>query len=308
MKRLTLLALLTLSLFGTAQAHLRWGVKYQGYGPYKIWGNPEVGYVVSYVGGSSTGQAEPTRTPASGSTFPVKAGHRAWWLMGSPTDSLNKAGLLARANHTGTQLYSTISDPPSIPAQWDSASVAANSWAIRGNAVPADPPTNGYLFNSGFGLSWATPAGGGGGPASCKKTADQTNNTVTYADCSGLSFAVTSGTYYHFRFNLIFRTAATTTGIKFKLTGPTVTTFACEANVPFAADGAGGAWQGHISAYADSAKTTGVQIANTDFFAVVEGSILPSAGGTLQLQFASEVAASNTIIRQGSNGLLYTIP
>jgi hypothetical protein len=194
---------------------------------------------------------------------------------------------------------------PSIPSPFDSASASGNSWAIRGNAVPAN--SAGYLYNNGSGtLSWATP--GGGGPASCKKTADQTNNTVTYADCSGLSFAVTSGVYYHFRFNLTFQTAATTTGIKFKFTGPTVTRFSCEANVPFAADGAGGSWQGHIAAYADSAKTTGVQLANTDNFAVVEGNILPSANGTLQLQFASEVASSNAIIRQGSNALLYTNP
>jgi hypothetical protein len=157
--------------------------------------------------------------------------------------------------------------------------------------------------------TWATPAGGGGGgPASCKKTADQANNTVTYADCSGLSFALTSGTYYHFRFNLIFRTAATTTGIKLGLTWPTATTFSCEGQIPFAADGAGGAWQGHITATTDSVRSTGVQAANTDYFAVLEGTILPSTGGTLQLKFASEVASSAATIRQGSSGLLYTIP
>jgi hypothetical protein len=58
----------------------------------------------------------------------------------------------------GDRVWTTF---PSIPSLWDSASVAANSWAIRGNAVPAN--SAGYLYNNGSGtLSWATPAGGGG--------------------------------------------------------------------------------------------------------------------------------------------------
>jgi hypothetical protein len=40
---------------------------------------------------------------------------------------------------------------------------------------------------------------------------------------------------------------------------------------------------------------------NTDYTAVVEGTITPSANGTFQIQHATEVAASAATIRNGSS-------
>lgn len=133
-----------------------------------------------------------------------------------------------------------------------------------------------------------------------KISADQTNNTTTLSSINGLSLAVVNGSYYKFKAVLIFRTAATTTGIRLGITCPAFTVFSAKAEIPMAADGVGGDMQGYITSSGDSVLTTAVAAANTDFIAVINGVIKPSANGTLQLQFASEVALSNAVIRDGS--------
>ena len=149
---------------------------------------------------------------------------------------------------------------------------------------------------------------GSSGPTTVKLTVDLAASTVvTLANATGLSFAIVSGTYYHFKFYITFRSAATTTGIRLGLTFPAITRFASTANIPIAADGAGGLWQGWITTSGDAVVGTGVQAINTDYLAIVEGNILPSADGTLQLQFATEVAGSAVTVRQGSCGVLYSL-
>ena len=157
--------------------------------------------------------------------------------------------------------------------------------------------------------TWAVPpGGGGGGPSQVKLTADLAASTsTTLTNTTGLSFPVTSGVYYHFKFGVLFRSAATTTGLKLGMTFPAVTRFGATIMTPIAADGAGGQFQGWITTSGDSVIGTGVQAANTDYFAIIEGMILASANGTLQVQHASEVASSGVTIRQGSFGQLYTL-
>lgn len=133
-----------------------------------------------------------------------------------------------------------------------------------------------------------------------KISADQTNNTTTLSSINGLSLAVVNASYCKFKAVLIFRTAATTTGIRLGITCPAFTVFSAKAEIPMAADGVGGDMQGYITSSGDSVLTTAVAAANTDFIAVINGVIKPSANGTLQLQFASEVALSNAVIRDGS--------
>lgn len=140
--------------------------------------------------------------------------------------------------------------------------------------------------------------------ASVKKTADQRNTTVILADISGLSFAVLDGTYYAFRFLIPFRSVATTTGLVLALTIPSVTTFTATARIPVTADGTGGERQGWITSSGDEVVGEGVEATGTDYLAIIEGMILPSADGTLQAQFRSEVNTSAVTVRQGACGFI----
>lgn len=147
----------------------------------------------------------------------------------------------------------------------------------------------------------------GSGPSTVKLAADHAPFAlVALAPVVGLSFPVTSGTLYRFRFDLVFRTAATTTGTRFGLTCPAFTVLAANVGVPFASDGAGMMFDGAITTSGDSVVTTAIPAANTDHLAVLEGVLLPSAGGTLQITAATEVAASALTVRAGSNGQLWT--
>lgn len=147
----------------------------------------------------------------------------------------------------------------------------------------------------------------GAGPSSVKLAADLPAFTsTTLANATGLAFAVTSGVVCRFRFDVIFRTAALTTGIRLGLTCPAFTVLAANVTTPFAADGTGMMFEGAITTSGDSVLSTGVAAANADNLAVIEGVLLPSANGTLQLQAATEVAASAATVRAGSNGQLWT--
>jgi hypothetical protein len=143
-----------------------------------------------------------------------------------------------------------------------------------------------------------------------KLTADLAASTVTtLADVTGLSFPVLSGKHYHFKFLLVYRAAATTTGIKLSVTVPAFTVFSAIADTPVstAADGTANMFRGHITASDDAVIGTGTPAITTDFIAEIEGVIVPSAGGNVTARFASEVAASGVTIRQGSLGILERI-
>jgi hypothetical protein len=141
---------------------------------------------------------------------------------------------------------------------------------------------------------------GSGGPTVVRLNADHAPFTTTsMVNVTGLSFPVVSGTLYRFQFDVIFRTAATTTGIGLGLTTPTATAVGATVRIPIAS-GAGGEFQGSITASGGSVVSTAVVAANTDYLAQVVGVILPSANGTVQLQARTEIAASNVTIRNGS--------
>ncbi len=141
-------------------------------------------------------------------------------------------------------------------------------------------------------------------------TADVAANTATaLANVAGLSFPLESGDAYDFEFEVIYRSAATTTGIRLGVTCPAFTVLAATVRIDgFAADGTGSTFHGPITTSGDSVMTTGTVVANTDYLATVRGLIIPSAAGTLQLQAATEVAGSGVTIRNGSSGILVRNP
>jgi hypothetical protein len=143
-----------------------------------------------------------------------------------------------------------------------------------------------------------------------KLTADMTaTTTTTLANITSLSFSVSNATYYRFQFGVIYQSNATTTGLKLTVTIPAATVFSAKAQAwSSAADGTDSEYVGRITSSGDAVTATGSEATNTSYLCLIEGVLVPSAGGTLQAQFASEVSGSTVTIKQGSYGILWTLP
>lgn len=146
-------------------------------------------------------------------------------------------------------------------------------------------------------------------------TATQANSTVTAASATELEYAsLPTGTYL-MKYWIIYQSAATTTGIEFKLnytgtatrlvqtwytltTGGTATTGIADQSTTLTAQMMEG--KGQRANNAATGPTQGVDTANADQFAVMEGIITATTSGTLQFMFNSEVAASAVTLQTGS--------
>jgi hypothetical protein len=149
-------------------------------------------------------------------------------------------------------------------------------------------------------------AGGGSSPTStCKQSAQVTNNSnTTPTDIPGMSFALVSGHRYYFRFMGTYQSAATTTGIGFTFSGPTMTAFHFWVNIQQAAAGTDQYYQNTSVTLTTVLVSTAAVAANTDYMFQVEGFCTPSANGTLQLRTRSEVNASQITVKNVGIGIL----
>jgi hypothetical protein len=142
-----------------------------------------------------------------------------------------------------------------------------------------------------------------------KADSDNTNNTTTLADTTGLGLTLAASTTYSFEYYVLFQSAATNTGISLAVNGPASPLVSYAVNIPVAADGAGsqgGTFSGWGTALDDVVVGTGVQTANTTYLAHIHGVIQTgAAGGTLLPRFRSETASTNVTIKGGSWGAVY---
>lgn len=132
--------------------------------------------------------------------------------------------------------------------------------------------------------------------------ADVTNNNATantIADVTALSFAVTSGSIYWFRFVIMYTAAATTTGSRWSINGPASPTLLIYKSEYSLSTTSKTINQG-LSAYDTPAASSTGSAATGSNIAVVEGFIQPSANGTVIARFASEVSSSAIVAKAGS--------
>lgn len=144
-----------------------------------------------------------------------------------------------------------------------------------------------------------------------KITADETAvSASTTLVNTGLSFSVTSGVYYHFKFMFLYTSDTTTTGIKIGLTFPGMTHFSAGVLIYGIAASGGNVnpHPGYIIATGGSVSSASVASTAQDYWGIVEGNFLPSASGTLMLQYACEVAAGIVQLKQSSAGFLTVLP
>lgn len=131
---------------------------------------------------------------------------------------------------------------------------------------------------------------------------DVINNNAsanTIADITGLSFSVNAGETYFFRGVIDITTAATTTGGRISVNGPSSPTrLAYATNWPTTGNTTTPAHG--MSAYDLPAASNASCAQTTGNIATIEGFITPSANGTVILRFASEVASSAITAKAGS--------
>lgn len=130
---------------------------------------------------------------------------------------------------------------------------------------------------------------------------DVTNNTTSFADVTGLSFAVKNGVWYAFRFLFLWQSDATTTGIGFSVNGPTASVVVHNTLIAQSTSGNGFSYQ---RAYDDGNATASIDTANASTLSVMDGIVHPTADGTLIARVKAEVPTTVTI-KAGSIGILY---
>lgn len=131
-------------------------------------------------------------------------------------------------------------------------------------------------------------------------SADVTNSTLVLADVTGLTFPVEVGTY-NFEFNIVYFTAALTTGVLLSINGPAGSYLRFVTDIKTTASASTFAVQ---TAYNAGSPTTASQ-GSGKMPARVYGSATFTAAGTLALRFRSEVDTSLVTIEAGSFGVLY---
>lgn len=132
-------------------------------------------------------------------------------------------------------------------------------------------------------------------------------NPKAFSNITGLSFSLYNGLAYHFKFYLCFQSAATGTGIGFTFTGPTVAMVSWHAQIAQGAAGTDMWFESWGSNVTDIVESGSVQAANVNYPATIEGIILPTADGTLQLRARSENDGTQVTIQAGSCGLLHRV-
>ena len=148
--------------------------------------------------------------------------------------------------------------------------------------------------------TWATPAGGSSYATKLQMTTNVVNahgvaNIIT--NIPELSFAVTSGTTYKIRALIYFTTAATTTGSRWTITGPSMTACALRSEYTLTATTTtrNAMLQAtNLPAASNATSASGVNMAE------ITGIFRPSANGTVQVAFASEVVSSAVTAQSGS--------
>lgn len=117
------------------------------------------------------------------------------------------------------------------------------------------------------------------------------NNAVanTIADVTGLSFPVAANVKYRFRFTIVYNAAATTTGSRWSINGPTFTALIYKSEYVLTATSR--TENPGLAAYNSPAASNASSL-TTNNMAIIEGVIQPSAAGSVIARFASEIANS----------------
>lgn len=220
--------------------------------------------------------------------------------LASRTSTDTRAGVVELATDAETQT-GTDTARAITPANLSARSATESRSGVLEIATQTETDAGTNDTNAVTPLKLANYSGLGGGGSSYRTLvtlgSDVANTTTAFADVTGLSFAVSSGTVYRFEVLLVYDAAATTTGSKWAINGPASPTL-LGYQVWWTLNATGVNIQ-YNNTY--DTGNTGTQSAYTSGNSVwIRGLIKPSTSGTVVVRFASEVAASAITAKAGS--------
>lgn len=128
---------------------------------------------------------------------------------------------------------------------------------------------------------------------------DVTNDNVvpnTIADVTGLSFPVVSGQRYNFKFVIPYTAAASTTGSRWCINGPTFSFLQIRTITTLS----GGGISATVSSDYDNPTTSSASSVVAGSLATIEGVIVATANGDVIARFASEITLSAITAKAGA--------
>lgn len=135
-------------------------------------------------------------------------------------------------------------------------------------------------------------------PAIASITADVVNSTTSYADITGLRFAVQAGKRYWFRFVIPHAMAATGTGKALSITGPATPTELWYRSIYQTTTGQ--TTNEGLADYDQPAAANASSLATTGI-ATIEGFVKPSASGFITARFKTGSGANPITAKAGAN-------
>ncbi len=170
---------------------------------------------------------------------------------------------------------------------------------------PVDSTT--WLRSDGTWVAPPTGGAGGGIPSTwCSASTHTLTGSTTMQTATGLAFAVSSAALYRFEFIVGWQSIAITTGIAFGVNGPaSPTMLVYETDISTGLIG-GVVTRTGRAFNVQTVASLAIDSSGVNSYAYVGGVLRNGVNaGTLQLQFASEVAGSTVSVRGGSVGLLF---
>lgn len=133
-----------------------------------------------------------------------------------------------------------------------------------------------------------------------KKTSSQSFSSATPANVTGLLIAVTSGHLVRFCAHGIVQTTNANTGVQLGITTPAFTRLAAIASIKSGGtDAINTLWTGLLNSSGDVTVPANGLLANTDYPFSIDGFIVASANGNVQIQMASETGTENVSFQCG---------